>query len=68
MKRWTWKHQRKINGACFFARDGNTEKALHFLEIAFEKGYGKREWIENDPDYDSLKDNPRFKALLEKLK
>jgi len=57
-----------INGACFFARDGNTEKALRFLEIAFEKGYGKREWIENDPDYDSLRDNPRFKALLEKLK
>jgi adenylate cyclase len=56
-----------INGACLFARDGNKEKALSLLEMAFGKGFGKRDWIEHDPDYDSLRDEPRFQALLNKL-
>jgi adenylate cyclase len=57
-----------INGACFFAKDGNTEKALNLLEKVFGKGFGKRDWIERDPDYDSLRNEPRFQALLNKLK
>jgi adenylate cyclase len=56
-----------FNGACLFAKSGNKEKALSLLELAFNKGYGNKGWIENDPDYDSLKDEPMFKALLEKL-
>ncbi len=56
-----------INGACFFAKDGNKEKALSLLELAVGKGYGKRDWIEHDPDYDSLRNETRFKALLSKL-
>ncbi|MGN6618625.1 MAG: TPR end-of-group domain-containing protein [Ilyomonas sp.] len=57
-----------INAACFFAKDGNKEKALELLETVFGKGFGKKDWIENDPDYDSLRKEPRFIALLEKLK
>jgi len=57
-----------LNAACLFAIDGNKEKALSILELIWGKGYGKREWIEHDPDYDSLRDDPRFKALLSKLK
>lgn len=57
-----------INGACFFAKAGNKERGLDILEKAVEKGYGKRDWIEYDPDYDSLRDEPRFKKLMEKLK
>jgi len=56
-----------INGACLYAKDGNKEKALDLLELSFGKGYGKKDWIEHDPDYDSLRDEPRFKALLSKL-
>ena len=56
-----------INAACLFARDGNNEKALDLLENAVEKGFGKKDWIEHDPDYDSLRNEPRFKALLNKL-
>src|SRR5205085_8210099 len=44
-----------INAACLFAKDGNKEQALNTLELAFGKGFGKRDWIENDPDYDSLR-------------
>jgi adenylate cyclase len=54
-----------INSACLFAKDGNTEKALSLLELAFRKGYGNKKWIAHDPDYDSLRNEPRFKALIE---
>lgn len=56
-----------INGVCLYAKDGNKEKALDLLELAVRKGFGKRDWIEHDPDYDSLKNEPRFQALLSKL-
>ncbi len=56
-----------FNGACLFALHGNKEKALSLLEIAIDKGYGNKEWIEQDQDYDSLRNEPRFKALINKL-
>jgi adenylate cyclase len=56
-----------INATCLFAKDGNKEKALNLLEKAVGKGYGKKDWIEQDPDYDSLRNEPRFQALLNKL-
>ena len=56
-----------INGACLFAKDNKKEEALNLLEMAVGKGFGKRDWIMNDPDYNSLRDEPRFKALLEKI-
>ena len=31
------------------------------------KGIGKRDWVDHDPDYDSLRDDPRFQAMLSKL-
>ena len=55
-----------FNAACLYAKDGQKDHALSLLERAFAKGYGNKEWIENDPDYDSLRNEPRFKALLEK--
>jgi adenylate cyclase len=53
-----------FNAACLYAKDGKKEQALILLERAFAKGYGNKEWIEKDPDYDSLRNEPRFKALL----
>lgn len=57
-----------INAACLHSRAGQKEEALNLLERVFDRGWGKRDWIEHDPDYDSLRDNPRFQRLLEKLK
>ncbi len=56
-----------INGVCLFAKAGLKNEALDLLEVAVGKGFGKRDWIEHDPDYDSLRNEPRFKALLKKL-
>jgi adenylate cyclase len=53
-----------FNAACIYAKDGKKDQALSLLERAFAMGYGNKEWIENDPDYDSLRDEPRFKALV----
>ena len=56
-----------INGACLYAKDDKKEEALNLLDLAVSKGFGKKDWIEHDPDYDSLRNEPRFKALLDKL-
>ena len=56
-----------FNGACLFAKNGNKEKAISLLNIGVEKGYGNKEWIEQDQDYDSLRNEPGFMALIKKL-
>ena len=56
-----------INATCLYAKDNNKEEALNLLELAVGKGFGKKDWIERDPDYDSLRNEPRFKALMSKL-
>ena len=56
-----------INGACLRAQAGLKEEALKLLEHCFAQGWGKRDWIEHDPDYDSIRDEPRFQALLSQL-
>lgn len=32
------------------------------------RGWGKLDWIEHDPDYETLRGDPRFQALLAKLR
>jgi adenylate cyclase len=56
-----------VNAACMYARAGMHEEALECLGRTIGRGIGKRDWIENDPDYDSLRDDPRFQAMLAKL-
>ena len=56
----------QYNVGCVFALLGETERAIDCIERAATLG-GWREWIANDSDLDSLRDHPRFKALLERL-
>jgi len=57
-----------INAACLHSRAGQKEQAIEVLERVFARGWGKRDWVEHDPDYDILRDDPRFKKMLAKLK
>jgi TolB-like protein/tetratricopeptide (TPR) repeat protein len=54
----------RYNVACLYALEGEPERAISALEDAFEVGFGNRDWIERDPDLDSLRGHPRFQALL----
>jgi adenylate cyclase len=56
-----------INGALLRAQMNMKDEALDMLERVLGQGCGKRDWIENDPDYDPLREDPRFKAMMEKL-
>ena len=55
-----------FNAAGLYAKAGNKDRALSLLERAFAKGYGNKNWIEKDPDYSSLRNEPRYKDLLGK--
>ena len=57
-----------LTAACLHAKVRQKEEALAVLERAFSRGWGKRDWIERDPDYDILRDDPRFKTLFARLK
>jgi len=57
-----------INAACLHAKAGQKEEALAQLGRAVARGWGKRDWIEHDTDYDILRDDPRFQELLAQLK
>ncbi len=52
------------NVSCAYAVLGETDKSLDCLEKAFARGFGFREWIENDPDFAALRSNSRFQALI----
>lgn len=53
--------------ACDFAMLGRVDKAVSCLERARLFGTLPKKWLENDPDLDSLRDRPRFKAFLAQL-
>lgn len=56
------------NAACVHAILGNTELALDFLEQANLPAMANRAWVENDSDFDSIRDHPRFRDILESLR
>ena len=55
------------NVACIYALAGSSNQALDHLDKAIQNGFGHRDWLENDSDMDSIRGEPRFQALLQKL-
>jgi len=51
------------NVACLYAVLHRTEEALKCLRGVVRSGW-RKEWIKNDPDLVSLRDNPEFQRLL----
>lgn len=56
--------ENEYNQACFEAIHGNAETALKFLKIGLEKKQATKEWAQRDPDFENLRDDPRFKELV----
>jgi serine/threonine protein kinase/Flp pilus assembly protein TadD len=53
----------RYNVACLYALEGEKDKAITCLEAAVNSGFAHRDWVDHDPDLDSLRDDPRFLAL-----
>ncbi|HET8666663.1 MAG TPA: protein kinase [Terriglobales bacterium] len=52
------------NVACVYALLGESDKAIDCLEKSITRGWEQHEWMEHDPDLASLRDHPRFQALI----
>jgi TolB-like protein/Flp pilus assembly protein TadD len=56
------------NAACAYAHAGRVDRALDLLEHRMTLGGTiYRDWLTHDTDFDSVRDHPRFKAILEAL-
>jgi adenylate cyclase len=53
----------RYNIACYYAVQGEANKALDLLEGSTPS----RSWIENDSDWDNIRQHPRFIAFIENL-
>jgi serine/threonine protein kinase/Flp pilus assembly protein TadD len=53
----------QYNVACLFALEGEHARAIQCLEAAVKAGFAHKDWVEKDPDLDSLRNDPSFKAL-----
>ena len=53
----------RYNIACFYAQVGEIDRAFDYLENTITS----RTWVENDPELEPLRADPRFKALVERL-
>ena len=55
------------NMACAYARLKNVDKALEMLGKAIDEGYTVRSQFETDADFALIRNDDRFKALLDRL-
>jgi tetratricopeptide (TPR) repeat protein len=54
----------EYNRASFESVCGNVDQALELLKAAIEKKSITKAWARRDPDFDFIRDDPRFKALV----
>jgi len=55
------------NAGCALAILGEQDKALDALERAIDAGLVGGDWVPQDPDWESLRDQTRFKELVARL-
>jgi len=56
------------NVACLYSLAGMKNEAMDYLENAVANGFAQKAWIEQDGDLTALRDMPRYKTLLQRLK
>ena len=52
------------NVACTFAGVGKIADALDALERSVRNGWGDKAWLEHDSDFDGIRNEPRYLALV----
>lgn len=56
------------DGACFYSRMGDLDKALDNLRTAFEKGFRRFHHVMSDDDLELLRTTEGFKTLIEEFR
>lgn len=56
------------NFACLYGRLRMMDEALELLARAVDLGWAHREWLDNDPDWDAFREDPRFHDILAKIR
>lgn len=54
----------RYNSACIYALTDRHEKALESLDMALKEGFTTRFGIDNDLDFESIRDSEKFKELI----
>ena len=57
----------QYNVACLYSLEQQPDKAIDCLESAVEAGFGHVDWMEQDPDLNSLREHPRFQELVSQI-
>lgn len=55
----------QYNGACFYARMGESKQAIDYLGKAIKTGWENFEWMKRDTDLDSIRNEPDYIKLVE---
>ena len=55
------------NVACMYSSLGRIDQAISCLERAVDKGFGHREWIDNDPDLAPLRSTSKYQAIVDAI-
>ena len=56
------------NASCVFAVLGEEDQALTGLQRAIEAGLAGGDWVSHDPDWERLRNHPRFQTLVQQLR
>jgi TolB-like protein/cytochrome c-type biogenesis protein CcmH/NrfG len=54
----------QYNAACFYSTMGEKKLAIEALKKAIASGWQAYEWLKNDPDFDSIRNEPEFIELM----
>jgi len=55
------------NVACMYSSLGRVDQAITCLERAVEKGFGHKEWIDNDPDLNAIRSSPKYQSIIDAI-
>jgi hypothetical protein len=56
------------NLACAYAKMNDVANALKHLDYSLKNGYGSKDQIDRDTDFDLIRSNDRFKELVASIK
>jgi tetratricopeptide (TPR) repeat protein len=61
-------HIALYNLACAYSLKGEAERACGYLEASVEAGFDDVAHIERDPDLDPIREHPRYRGLVERMR